>query len=136
MKIRKMMALPALGLFAAGCTVHEATFAYEERPPYHDDTVVVVADPPPPRDVIVVQQPPRSHVYAVRQGPPAPYVERIPPRPRGNMVWVPGYWVAERNRWVWVSGRYETPPRQNAVWVEPSWQRHGDEFRFSVGFWR
>jgi len=122
----------------AGCTVREVRV--EEQPPlYREDVVAVPAPPPPqPEQIVVVPTAPPTPVVAIRQAPPQPYAERIPPSPGRDYVWVPGYWVVdrERNRWVWVSGRYERPPHRNAVWVQPRWERHGEDFRFSMGFWK
>ena len=72
----------------------------------------------------------------VRGAPPREIVERIPSSPGRDYVWLPGYWAAERERWVWVSGRWAKPPRANARYERPHWEAHGEEFHFSVGVWR
>jgi hypothetical protein len=149
MKIFPILSLA--GAMLTGCTLREVSVGYSEQPrhfyddeyvyhdgyPYRDD-VVYVPGVQPPGQVVVVREAPRSHAVVVRQAPPPPYAERIPPRPGPNYVWLPGYWAVDRdyNRWVWVAGSWQRPPRRNAVWVEPRWQRQGDEFRFSMGFWR
>jgi hypothetical protein len=135
MKFHYALMLCTLSTFATGCSLRDVTFSHEERPHYYDDRPGYVQGPPN-RDVIVVTEPPRAPVTVIREAPPAPYVERIPQRPRGDVVWVPGYWARDRNRWVWVAGHYERPPRRDARWVEPRWHRQGDEFRLELGFWR
>lgn len=87
-------------------------------------------------NVVIVQEPPRDRMVVVRSQPPAPYAERIPRQPTRDAVWIPGYWVSQRNQWVWVSGRWEVPPRRNAHYENPQWEKKGTEFHFSIGGWR
>lgn len=127
----------------AGCVIHERTTVYEDRPErvYIRDPgpppVVYQPAPPPvvyqPAPPVVVQEP---SVIVVRRPVPAPRVEVVSPRPGPRHVWVSGYWVAQRGDWVWVPGRWETPPRAGAVWVAPRYDRHGTDVHFSLGFWR
>ena len=79
---------------------------------------------------------PEKQVVVVRQRPPADIVERIPPQPSRNHVWTAGYWHAQHDQWVWVSGAWVLPPRPNAVYVKPHWEPSGTEFHFSVGVWK
>ena len=91
--------------------------------------------PPPPQRVVIVQQPPPDRVIVVREAPPPLIVDRRPPRPGPSQVWVNGYWVRGHSGWVWVSGRWEAPPRGRGKWDEPRWERHGKEYRFHEGHW-
>jgi len=125
-------ALAAISLAAAGCTldVHTHRDRYEERPvvvehryEYHPDRVVVV------------DAPPRGYTTVVREAPPPSYAEVIPPPPDREVIWISGYWVVNDNRWVWVHGHYERPPRRGVHWEAHTWVRHGDSFELRVGGW-
>ncbi len=128
--------LAAIVLMAnIGCVGRERGEEHR-RPP---ERVVMVEQPaPPPQEVVILQEPPPppEMVVVVREAPPTGIVERRPPQPSPGAVWVSGYWVRQRARWVWVSGQWRVPPRQAAAWVEPRWERRGPEFHFSLGFWR
>ncbi|MEJ1973243.1 MAG: YXWGXW repeat-containing protein [Lacunisphaera sp.] len=101
----------------------------------------VVSAPPPSDPVatqaVVVQQQPAQVVVAgstqsvagtiiVTQAPPAMQQEVVQARPSSAHVWVPGYWSWRNNRYEWMSGHWEIPPRTDAVWVAPRWERLGD----------
>jgi hypothetical protein len=36
-----------------------------------------------------------------------------------------GYWTWRNNRYEWVAGHWEVPPRTGAVWILPRWQPEG-----------
>ena len=108
--------------FLAGCVITGATYVHEDRRPYYG----------PPGPVVVEERP-----LIVRREPPPMIVERIPPRPGPEVIWVPGYYAARGDEWFWVPGHYERPPRPGAVWVEPRYERRSPtEVHFSLGFWR
>ena len=158
--VRRLTALAfaITGLSLAGCVVTSGGTVYvhdspryarpvvvEQQPVYAPQPVVVAQQPPPPvvyeyaprpQQVIIVQEPPPRPIYVVRQAPPPPIVEQIPRQPGRTYVWTSGYWAHDGNRWVWVNGRWQSPPRANAVYVPPRWERHNDEFHFSVGIWK
>jgi len=78
---------------------------------------------------------PRGRVY-VRVGPPAPIVERRIVAPGPGYVWVEGYHRWDGNRFVWVGGRWERPPRSRAVWVPGHWNHDGRGYYWVDGRWR
>jgi hypothetical protein len=66
------------------------------------------------------------------QAYPPPYApgQAVPPPPPGPqaayMVWQPGRWRWNGNRYVWINGHYARAPRAHAVWVDGHWvARHG-----------
>ncbi len=127
--------LVAVGLMAnIGC-VGRGRVVEHQRP---SERVVVEQPAPPPQEVVIFQQspPPTEMVVIVRETPPPEVLERRPPQSSRRAVWVSGYWVRHRDRWVWVSGQWRLPPRQDAAWVAPRWERRGPEFHFTLGFWR
>jgi hypothetical protein len=72
----------------------------------------------------------------VRIGPPAPIVERRPPPPDRGFVWIDGYQRWDGQRYVWVGGHWDRPPRPGAVWVPHRWvHRHGG-WAMAEGHWR
>ncbi len=111
----------------------------------------VVSGPPPPNPVVVsqpvvVQQPAQVVVTGatpvatgtiiVTQAPPALQQEVVVARPSSAHVWVAGYWSWRNNRYEWMAGHWEVPPRTDAVWVAPRWERLGDgSYRFYEGYW-
>jgi len=124
-----MAAVGAAGFSLAACDVHSSTYLYDEHPRH---PVVVEQQPVYGQPGYVYQEP--APIY-VREAPPPPPVERIVAAPGPGYVWVPGYYDWH-DRWVWRSGHYERPPHQNAVWVPPHTERHGDRVEFRVGVWR
>lgn len=57
-------------------------------------------------------------------------------RPTSEHVWVPGYWTWRNNRYEWMAGHWEIPPRTGSVWVAPRWERLSDgSYRFYEGYW-
>lgn len=85
--------VPVLGL--AGC-------AHALPEPEHADH--------PPGDFIEVPYP-----------PPAALVETVPPRPKGDFVWVDGYWNWARTQFVWQRGGWV--PAREAARLAP-WVSH------------
>lgn len=68
------------------------------------------------------------------QAPPAPRVVARPAHPRGNYVWVPGYWHWNEVQWVWVDG-YWAAARPGYVVVEPRWVRERGRWVYRPGGW-
>ncbi len=72
----------------------------------------------------------------VRVAPPAAVVEERGVAPSPNHVWIAGYHRWDGNAYVWVPGRWDTPPRPHARWVAGRWvHRHGG-YVFVDGRWR
>jgi hypothetical protein len=74
----------------------------------------------------------------VRIGPPARPYERIPPVPREHRDWAwhAGYHRWDGNRYVWVPGAYEQPPRPHGRWVAGRWVHRGGGWVWVDGRWR
>jgi YXWGXW repeat-containing protein len=51
--------------------------------------------------------------------PPAPRAYRVPAQPRGDSVWVEGYWYPQGNHYRWHDGYWARPPVAGAYWVQP-----------------
>ena len=69
--------------------------------------------------------------------PPAPYaVGAVGYAPGPGYIWTDGFWDLRGSRWVWVNGRWVTPPRGRRAWVTDRWERHGNGWRFHRGYWR
>jgi hypothetical protein len=76
--------------------------------------------------------------FEIREGPPPPRREFVNERerPSPRHVWVTGYWRHDGRAYVWVSGRWDLPPRERATWVEPRWEHRGNGYVFIEGSWR
>jgi hypothetical protein len=77
--------------------------------------------------------------YAVPGPPPPPPaygygVVGVAPGP--GFVWVNGYHEWRGGSYVWVRGAWMRPPRPHAVWVAPTYRRHGNGYRYYGGHWR
>ena len=72
----------------------------------------------------------------VRTGPPPLRREVIVTAPGPGYVWVPGYYRYDRTEYVWVTGRYERPPRGRARWVPGHWENSRRGWFYVQGHWR
>ncbi|MDR3742110.1 MAG: YXWGXW repeat-containing protein [Terracidiphilus sp.] len=72
----------------------------------------------------------------IRVGPPAPIVEHPAPRPGAGYVWVSGYHRWDGQRYVWVPGRWDRPPRPRARWVPAHYAHRRGGWVFIEGHWR
>ena len=77
-----------------------------------------------------------AEAVVVEPAPPPPMHEVIVERPSPHHVWIAGYWGWQHNRYAWVPGRWEAPPRRNVVWVAPRWEHREHGFIFVEGGWR
>ncbi|MBA4149883.1 MAG: YXWGXW repeat-containing protein [Verrucomicrobia bacterium] len=68
--------------------------------------------------------------------PPVPQVEAVGVAPSGEHVWVPGHWMRQGDRWVWMSGRYDLRPTPTAVYMPGHWDRQGNGFVWREGYWK
>jgi hypothetical protein len=66
--------------------------------------------------------------------PPAPQVEKAPPAPAPDSVWIPGYWNLVNGQYVWVPGRYE-PARVGYTWVPNRWEHVNGQWQMTGGAW-
>ena len=69
--------------------------------------------------------------------PPPPAHEEVVVRPRGDVVWIDGYyrWRPHRHEYVWVRGHWAHPPRPHSVWVPGRWERRHGEWVYFEGRW-
>src|SRR5262249_12711730 len=72
----------------------------------------------------------------VRVAPPRPIVESRGLAPSREHVWIQGYHRYDRDRYVWVPGRWERVPRRHAHWVPHRWVRRNDGWVLVEGHWR
>ena len=72
----------------------------------------------------------------VRVAPPPVVVEHHGHAPSRRHVWVPGYQRWDGRRYVWERGHWEVPPRRNARWIAPRWERRHGRYFFFEGHWR
>ena len=72
----------------------------------------------------------------VRERPPARIVEHRGPRPGAGYVWVDGYHRWDGAHYVWVPGRWDTPPHPGGVWVRHSWVHRNGGWVMVEGHWR
>jgi hypothetical protein len=99
----------------------------------------VVSAPPP--QVVVVQQPqmatPQGTIVVTQAPPAAPQmVYAQPARPTSDHVWVEGHWTIRDGRYAWVEARWEMPPRSDARWIAPRWERSSNgSYIFYEGYW-
>lgn len=123
----------ALGLFA-GCTTSPDSRRVSAPPP--PAPTVTAGTVPAPQPAVTVAVPGPGNNYVVIQAPPAARPEAVPPQPSSQDVWVAGYWTWQNNDYAWMAGHWQVPPTRGAVWVNPSWNREGDAFRFYEGYWK
>jgi hypothetical protein len=76
-----------------------------------------------------------GQTIVVTQAPPTAVQEPVTERPSDRHVWIPGYYTYRDNRYVWITGRWELPPRADATWVAPRWERESNGYRFYEGLW-
>jgi hypothetical protein len=91
-----------------------------------EKTIIRETIPPPPPGVTVL---------TVRQAPPAARQDAPSPPPSPKHVLVPGYWTWGNNEWVWVYGRWETPPDRTVTWIPGQWIAQGEEWTWRAGRW-
>lgn len=72
----------------------------------------------------------------IRIAPPRVLVERRPPPPSRNHVWISGYHRWDGRAYTWEPGRWEPRPRPRARWVSHRYVRRHDGWVFVEGHWR
>ena len=78
---------------------------------------------------------PEGGYVIVREPPPPLIVERRPPCPSRDCIWIDGYWHWDNHRYVWNRGRWIAPPHRDAVWVSPRYERHEQNYHYTPGHW-
>ena len=79
---------------------------------------------------------PAAAEVVVRIAPPHIVFENRGHPPSRNHVWIQGYHNWDGQRYVWVQGRWEEPPRARGRWVAHRWvHRHGG-WVLVEGHWR
>jgi hypothetical protein len=71
----------------------------------------------------------------VHIAPPRMVVERRSPPPSPNHVWIQGYHNWDGQKYVWVQGRWEQPPRAHARWVAHHWVHRNGGYVLVDGRW-
>ena len=87
-----------------------------------------------PAPQAAVQPAPATPVVIAAVQPPPPQVEKVPPAPTSDAVWIPGYWNWSNDQYVWVAGRYE-PARVGYTWVPNRWEHVNGRWQMTGGAW-
>jgi len=69
----------------------------------------------------------------VRDAPPPPRSEAMPP-PRRGYQWVPGYWAREGRRYVWHEGTW-VRARSGYSYRQPDWSEREGRWHYRPGRW-
>lgn len=69
----------------------------------------------------------------LRQAPPPPRVETMPP-PRRGYQWVPGYWAWQGRQYVWHSGNW-VRARPGYAYRQPEWAQRDGRWHYRPGQW-
>ena len=72
----------------------------------------------------------------IRVAPPRILVEKRPPPPSRNHVWVSGYHRWDGNAYQWQGGRWEAPPAGHHKWVAHHYVRRNGGYVLVEGHWR
>jgi hypothetical protein len=81
-----------------------------------------------------VALPSSAAVVYVREAPPPPRTETMPP-PRHGYVWAPGHWEWKHRRHTWVGGSW-IRDRKGYVYNAPTWQEHDGRWQMQRGAWK
>jgi len=73
--------------------------------------------------------------FDIHIGPPAPRHEVIVAAPDPEFIWVPGYYLYDRDEYRWVPGSWQRPPHPGAYWIAPRYAHRGDRYGFVAGRW-
>jgi hypothetical protein len=78
-----------------------------------------------------------SNVIVAPNPPPPPRAEAPPPSPGPEMVWMSGHWTwkPEARNYVWLEGKYATPPRPRAAFVPGRWVQRTEGWIWEDGRW-
>jgi WXXGXW repeat (2 copies) len=70
----------------------------------------------------------------IREAPPAPRAERVPP-PRRGYVWAPGHWEYRHGHYVWTAGTW-LRERRGYAYSAPTWVERNGHWEMERGGWR
>jgi hypothetical protein len=135
-----LFTLGGLALLSGCATPRESVLVSAPPPPVPTtgrDAAQPVAQPVATPQVVTTTNVPvgTNRIIVVQAEPPPPPPEAVPERPSPAHAWITGYYTWQNNRYEWVAGRWETPPRRGSIWVEPKWVREGESYRFYEGYW-
>jgi hypothetical protein len=87
--------------------------------------------------LLSVAAPAHAARVVVRIAPPPVMVEPIPVPPiHGDYLWRPGYWSWTGAHYAWVPGVYVTAPRTRAAWIPGHWVAAREGWVWVSGRWR
>jgi opacity protein-like surface antigen len=72
----------------------------------------------------------------IRVAPPRVLVEKRPPQPSRNHVWVSGYHRWDGNAYQWQAGKWDQPPAGNHRWVAHHYVRRNGGYVLVDGHWQ
>lgn len=121
----------------AGCASEPESHVVSAPPPPAPTATVAVAPTPAPAGMAVAVPVANAApgTVIITQAPPAPQPEAVTARPSSDHVWVPGYWTWRNNRYEWMAGHWDLPPRSGAKWIAPRWETENGAYRFYEGYW-
>ena len=70
-----------------------------------------------------------------QQAPPAQHVENRWQSPYQTAVWIAGHNEWNEKHYVWMSGYYSYPPRENSHWIVPVYSREKGGNYYRPGYW-
>ena len=66
---------------------------------------------------------------------PANEFELITEEPSEDVVWIPGYWERDLDKWTWQAGRWVKPPHKKAHWENGYWKWETGKWHWQRGHW-
>lgn len=80
---------------------------------------------------------PAQLFVGVSLGAPPPEIPAytVPPAPRPNYMWTPGYWNWNGSSYYWVPGAWVAPPSMGMYWTPGYWGWNNGGYQWSQGYW-
>jgi hypothetical protein len=66
---------------------------------------------------------------------PPSSTDSVGDQPSPYHVYVSGHWTWRDGAYVWVGGAWELPPRSDAEWVGPRWEKRSEGYVLQEGHW-